>query len=82
MDHSGCWRTIVVSSNDQPHKPTESSSRTTRPKPGNGGQLALCSYEPEYEQGRPLIRFHAGCRFTWEQERERRVHERPNAAAS
>jgi hypothetical protein len=29
-------------------------------------------YEPEYQGGRPVVRFHAACHATWNDERERR----------
>jgi hypothetical protein len=38
-------------------------------------------YEPQYDDGRPLIQFHSGCHAVWDEERQR-VRERPNAAAS
>jgi hypothetical protein len=38
-------------------------------------------YEPQYDDGHPVLRFHARCHSVWDEERQR-AHERPNAAAS
>jgi hypothetical protein len=48
---------------------------------GRGDLSAVCEqpirpsepeYEPEYQDGRPVVRFHAGCHATWDVERQRR----------
>ena len=39
-------------------------------------------YEPQYDDVHPAIRFHAGCHNVWDEARQQRGHERPNAAAS
>jgi len=48
---------------------------------GSGQRCSVCEqpilaaqaeYEPQYDDGRAVIRFHAGCHGLWEAERRRR----------